>query len=360
VLGLLTCLVAGLGPLAFVVGWLAWLPAAWIGAVAHWFGERFALRMPWPEGAGGVLLLGLVSGGVVVALLVRSGRVRRIIAGALLLSMMIGAGVGLAGRAVTWISRPTDWTVAMCDVGQGDATVIRDGGVVAVIDTGPLLDPFAHCLDELGISRVDLLVLTHFDQDHVGGARALVGRAATVLHGPPDGEQAQALLDAFAGSGTALVRADESVRGRLGGLRWHVLWPRSAVPVEAGNAASVALAVEGPLSAVFLGDLGADEQRRVRSVLSGTDVDVVKVSHHGSADQDAGLYAAMRATVGLIGVGADNGYGHPTDDVLSLLQNSGTLALRTDRDGLILVSRVDDRIAVWTAERSGAGDGGRR
>jgi competence protein ComEC len=248
--------------------------------------------------------------------------------------MMIGAGVGLAGRAVTWISRPTDWTVAMCDVGQGDATVIRDGGVVAVIDTGPLLAPFAHCLDELGISRVDLLVLTHFDQDHVGGARALVGRAATVLHGPPDGEQAQALLDAFAGSGAALV--------------------------EAGNAASVALAVEGPLSAVFLGDLGADEQRRVRSVLSGTDVDVVKVSHHGSADQDAGLYAAMRATVGLIGVGADNGYGHPTDDVLSLLQNSGTLALRTDRDGLILVSRVDDRIAVWTAEGPGAGDGGRR
>ena len=84
-------------------------------------------------------------------------------------------------------------------------------------------------------------------------------------------------------------------------------------------------------------------------------VDLVKVSHHGSADQSPALYDRLDAVVGLIGVGADNGYGHPTARLLGILSAAGTTALRTDLRGLVLVSATDDGgVSVWT-ERVGPG-----
>ncbi|MFK5012129.1 MBL fold metallo-hydrolase, partial [Klebsiella pneumoniae] len=72
----------------------------------------------------------------------------------------------------------------MCDVGQGDATLWRSGSEVALVDTGPDPEPLAACLQTLGIDHLDLVVLTHFDKDHVGGSAAILGRASVVLHGP--------------------------------------------------------------------------------------------------------------------------------------------------------------------------------
>ena len=62
-------------------------------------------------------------------------------------------------------------------------------------------------------------------------------------------------------------------------------------------------------------------------------VDLVKVAHHGSADQSERLYDELHATLGVIGVGAENGYGHPTERLLDLLREAGTTAVRTDRSG---------------------------
>jgi competence protein ComEC len=133
-----------------------------------------------------------------------------------------------------------------------------------------------------------------------------------------------------------------------------VLWPppRGATP---GNEASIALLVEpatpcGCLSALLLGDLGETAQLRMLGGERVPAVDVVKVSHHGSADQAASLYARADAAVGLIGVGAGNDYGHPTDELLGMLAAAGTVPLRTDRQGLILLSPGDDpgEVEVWT------------
>jgi competence protein ComEC len=71
----------------------------------------------------------------------------------------------------------------------------------------------------------------------------------------------------------------------------------------------------------------------------GRDYDVLKVAHHGSAAQDDRLVRDARAEVALIGVGADNTFGHPAPSALSLLRDSGALVLRTDTDGDVAVSR---------------------
>ena len=110
----------------------------------------------------------------------------------------------------------------------------------------------------------------------------------------------------------------------------------------------------GCLSSIFLGDLGNEPQARMMAANRIAGVDVVKVAHHGSADQNEGLYAKLHATIGLIGVGADNTYGHPTDKLLGILARVGTMVARTDLDGMILVSaRPNGGLVVWT-ERSPA------
>jgi competence protein ComEC len=81
-------------------------------------------------------------------------------------------------------------------------------------------------------------------------------------------------------------------------------------------------------------------------------VDVVKMSHHGSSDQLAELYERTGARLALISVGADNGYGHPTDAALSLLRAAGIPWLRTDESGSIAVFEVDGAVSAWTARRA--------
>ncbi|MGA0847670.1 MAG: ComEC/Rec2 family competence protein, partial [Pontimonas sp.] len=98
-----------------------------------------------------------------------------------------------------------------------------------------------------------------------------------------------------------------------------------------------------------LGDLGEEPQRILLAREDFGSLDVVKVSHHGSRDQFEGLYQEIDATVGLIGVGEDNTYGHPTRRALDILASAGTMALRSDERGIITVSPgVNGQLAIWS------------
>src|SRR5690606_38668295 len=132
-------------------------------------------QAPWLPGGPGAALFAGVTVLALVAVLRRPGRVSRVLAGVLVVSLVTYTasvfGVG-AGRRM---SLPHDWQVAACDIGQGDAVIVRSAGEIALIDTGPDPGLLARCLDELGIRRIQLLVLSHYDQDHVGGTAAVLG-----------------------------------------------------------------------------------------------------------------------------------------------------------------------------------------
>jgi len=103
------------------------------------------------------------------------------------------------------------------------------------------------------------------------------------------------------------------------------------------------------VSALFLGDLGEQPQRILMGRENFEELDVVKVSHHGSRDQYDGLYRAIQAQLGLIGVGEENTYGHPTRGVMDILQASGTLPLRSDLEGIVTVSAdAEGQLVVWS------------
>ncbi|MEB0264357.1 ComEC/Rec2 family competence protein [Cryobacterium sp. 10I5] len=410
VLGLAACLLLGWFPgLAGVVLWSAWVPSAWIAAVARTTAALPGSSLPWVGGPFGVAVTVLLTAAVLVLLLRRgtatgaragigerglglrpgrdgtsrsrqgegsgarrprrpraggTGRTRSALDGwsaaaLVVLVLFVGGYAGTligqaVGRAVTF---PADWQIAACDIGQGDAVVVRDHGAdrdrFALVDVGPDPKPLQRCLSSLGIDRIDLLVLTHYDMDHIGGIAAVIGRVGTALVGIPENAQDERLHARLAEGGAEVRQAAKGDAGTLGGLRWDVLWPvRGGSEMQTGNPGSVTIEFDGRgIRSVFLGDLGEDAQDALDRVSAPGRVDVVKVAHHGSRDQSPQFYAELHATVGLISVGADNRYGHPTVSLLDLLRSVGTLAVRTDRQGLSVVApdaAGGGALAVWT------------
>ena len=359
VVGLIGCLLLPVLPsVGFACLQFAWLPASWIALLARAASALPAARLEWLPDAPGALLLAACTA-IGLWLLLGSRRRRRlrgIAAAALIVAVAVPVGLFAARPLIGAATRPSDWDVAACDIGQGDAVLLRSGGATALIDTGPDPAALSRCLTLLGISRIDLLVLTHWDADHVGGVPAAVGLVDTVVHGPLDGDRSTRALDPLVAAGAEPVEVVAGFGGTLGDARWRVVWPkRNAQP---GNDASVVLNVSTPeYRGVFLGDLGEEAQARMlRSAALGR-VDLVKVAHHGSADQSERLYAELGATVGVIGVGADNGYGHPTARLLDLLRSNGTAVVRTDRLGTALLTAEDGGFSLWS-ERDTVGVAG--
>jgi competence protein ComEC len=350
VLGLVVCIAAVVAPgLAALLAWLPWLPSAWIAAVARFFAEAPAAAIPLPDGAlaatASLVAVVLVSATAFWA--PRRPALARTTALLALLGVVVGAGAVLGTQLGRSASVPRDWQLAACDIGQGDAVLVQSAGRIALVDVGPDPEPLTACLDRLGIRRIDLLVLTHYDRDHVGGLDAVLGRVDRALVGPPDGARDERMLARLHDGGAEVVPARRGLTGTLGSDRFDVLWPRPGTPLR-GNDASVTVLFDGRLRMLFLGDLGELAQRGVDGGTALDPVDVVKVAHHGSADQSEELYAEARATLGVISVGADNTYGHPTDRLLGILGRTGTRPLRTDLEGLVVIAGTPEALTVWT------------
>ncbi|MFD5467459.1 ComEC/Rec2 family competence protein [Kitasatospora sp. NPDC127059] len=339
----------------------AGVPASWLAFVGRRGAELPGGQLSWPGGWFGVVTVALVTLAACWAapLLLprrtepdRPVRVRRrwaraVVTGALLVVLLavLLRPPQLARIATGW--PPPGWRLAMCDVGQGDmlalATGVPDSAVV--VDTGPDPDAADRCLRELGVTRVPLLLLTHFHADHVEGVPGVLrGRRVgavegTVLDDPP-GEAARVTAWA-AGAAVPLLRAGRGERRSVGaGLAWDVVWPVPGAVVDApgANNASVALVVSlaGGLRMALLGDLEPPAQSALLGRLGR--VDVLKVAHHGSAHQDWDLTGALRPRLALISCGEGNTYGHPSPRTVDRLRALGATVLRTDRAGDIAVT----------------------
>jgi competence protein ComEC len=366
VLGLAACLA---GPLPWVqagLAALAWLPASWIAAVAGTVSQLPGDLLPWIEGWPGALALATVSAAVAAVIIVpgSSARLRGIrVISAVVVASVVGVLLGngaLTSVAGRW-TLPAEWAVVACDIGQGDAVLLRSADAVALVDTGPDPAALTACLSRTGIERIDLLVLTHYDLDHAGGVSAVSGRVDTVLHGPQD-ERALAVLSVLAAAGAHLVEASAGMTGSLGDARWRALWPlANSHAYPAGNDASIVLDVRGGgiPPTLLLGDLSASPQRAIEAAGSlDPPYAVVKVAHHGSADQDAALYAAADPGVAVVTVGVGNDYGHPRAEILEVLTQAGAMVARTDRDGMVAIWPDGEGLSVWRERGAGVGAAG--
>ncbi|MEU8541631.1 ComEC/Rec2 family competence protein [Streptomyces sp. NPDC048717] len=360
--------VLGLAPVwPWAAGWVAWvaaLPAGWIARVARTGAGLPGARVAWPDGWWGGLLLAALTGLLVLAVWRLPYR-RWIGAGcAVLLVLAVVRPPPLVRLVTGW--PPPGWVFALCQVGQGDATVLAAGGDTAVVvDAGPDPAPVDRCLTALGVRTIPLLVLSHFHADHVAGLPGVLrGRTVgaiqtTGLDDPPG--QAEFVRRTARAAGVPVVRAAPGERRVIGPLEWRVLWPGSGGPdgsagaaestESAANDASVVLFVRtaGGVTLLLLGDLEPAAQRGlVRAYPRLPPVDVLKVAHHGSAHQDPGLIRAVRPRLALISAGRDNPYGHPSPRTVRALRDGGARVLSTDRDGAVVVTGAGTGLAAHT------------
>lgn len=336
VLGLVAALVGVVAPaVAHLLAGLAMVPTGWIVLVAERAADLPGTSMTWGWGVP-VALLGSLTLIAAVPAILRSP-VASTATCLALAALLLLPGSG-------W--PPAGWSLVACEVGQGDALVLRASrGEAIVVDTGPDPVPLAACLDDLGVEHVPLLVITHFHADHSGGLAALgadrtVGSVLVTLLDEP-AEQAAALRAWAQPAGVPVRRAREGQSGRAGAVTWRVLWPQRVIRGvgSAPNQASVVLRAEvDGLSVLLTGDIEpAAQDALLASADADLDVDVLKVPHHGSAEQSPAFLAATDPALALVTVGEENSYGHPSALTLERLAGLGAVVARTDTDGAIAV-----------------------
>jgi len=247
---------------------------------------------------------------------------------------------------------PSGFRLTVLDVGQGDAILleVREGAVL--VDQGP---PEGHVDDQLrklGVHDIALAVLTHPQRDHVGGAAELlqhvhVGRILDPEI-PAESLEHDAALAEARERHVPVLTARAGLGFRLGALRLRVLWPSGDPPEheDPNLFATVILASYGSVDVL----LTADAESPVTLPLNPPPVEILKVAHHGSADDGLPrLLALTRPDVAVISCGRNNDYGHPTPSTLAALDAApGLDVFRTDRQGGIVIESDGRRITTRT------------
>jgi competence protein ComEC len=348
---------------AQLVGWAAGWPARWIILVAREGADLPGAANAWPATTIGVAVLTLLCLALVVGLHRILARPIAMVLAVVLLAVVVLRPVGSFG----W--PPDDWLFVACDVGQGDGLVLRAGEKAAVVvDTGPDPAVMDRCLRDLGVSYIPVVLLSHFHADHVGGlAGVLKDRRVDEIEVTPyfsPRAEYERVVDLASQHRVSLRTVTYHEKRVVGSLSWTTLWPArvpalpppgsksSATTTDEGspeNNASIAMMVElSGLRILLTGDLEPESQRAILAGGADLRADVLKVPHHGSAQQDATFLAATNARLALISAGRDNDYGHPAPRTLDLLSHQSTRTATTSTAGLLTVTNPNNHLTLTT------------
>jgi len=345
-LALITALVAPvLPPLAAALAWVnGWL-AAYLAACARLVGGLPYAAAP-PRTA--LAVIGLTIALALLAARLRPPRAPRLAVLALLLVLVAGGWRLRAGDA--GLPPPTGLRITFLDVGQGDGALLQVPEGAVLVDEGPPEADVEGQLRALGIRRLAMIVLTHPQRDHVGGAADVLEHleVGSVLDPglPTQSSDEKGALEAARRRHVRVILARAGDAFRLGRLRMRVLWPDG--PGTRGddpnNHAVVLIASYGRTDVL----LTADAESDVTGHLHVPPVEILKVAHHGSDDPGlADLLAQLHPRIAVISVGAHNDYGHPSPSTIATLSApSGLAVYRTDRDGRVVVESEGGRITV--------------
>lgn len=253
----------------------------------------------------------------------------------------------------------TPLVLTFLDVGQGDAVLIQaPSGQTVLVDGGRDRERALEQLLALGVTRLELVVATHADFDHIHGLIEVVRHyrpAFFMDNAMPHTTQTYAeLLAAVQAAGSQLLEPSARTIS-LGEASLRVLPP----PGEAAfgqNDNSVGLLLEyGDFKASLTGDSEALEWNYWQLLDLLVPVNVHKASHHGSENGDVPLsMSRLQPEVVIISVGEGNSYGHPSASALALYEAAGASVYRTDLQGSVRVEVFRDGAYRLSAERPSA------
>lgn len=258
-----------------------------------------------------------------------------------------------------WRSANRLLVVTFLDVGEGDSAVVRaPSGLTILIDGGGEVGPqpgpgdagdnvVAPALMMFGVRRLDAVVLTHPDEDHVGGLDSVLEEVPARLIVEPglavETDSYEDFRDQARRLRVPVHRGRAGQIFRLGdGITARVLHPGGApitgTGADTNNNSVVLRLVYNDVSFLLPGDLEREGEQVLLDSGAPVRSTVFKVAHHGSDTGTSPVFlAAVKPKLAVVSVGRDNPFGHPSRLTLSRLRQAGATVMRTDVDGAITV-----------------------
>lgn len=247
-------------------------------------------------------------------------------------------------------ANPDKMQVHFIDVGQGDSTLITCGGHAMLIDAGDDSKgtSIQNYLQKQEIEKLDYLVLTHPDSDHIGGAPVIITKFSVdkvfVSNYEKDNRTYQKLIQALDDKDLDYSTPKPGTQYTLGTATITFLAPNDEY--DNPNDASVALLIRnGNNTFLFTGDAGEDAENDILESGLAISADVYKVGHHGSKySTSEDFFEAVDPSYAVISCAEGNSYGHPHAETLNTLRMNGVKVYRTDEEGTIIATSDGKKI----------------
>jgi competence protein ComEC len=327
-------------PLGNAVALVARLPMRYLEAVASILAKA---PVAWITSSGSplVLIVG-VAVSIGIAWWLRTGwhPPRRLVVAAVACAPL------LVWQAAVGAGPPGGLTVRVLDIGQGDSILITSpAGATVLVDGGPDDELAAQLLVSLGVKRLDAVVATHPHADHIAGLPQVLARFPVGVFlepGCPDDTELQAELhDEIDAEGIPVRTPHAGDVVQVGDLTFRVLSPDrcwTGSHSDPNNDSIVMLLEDGPDSMLFTGDAEREAQQVLLDTGALTDVDVLKMPHHGGDTSLPELFPAVSPEIIPISVGQPNPYEHPDPTALAEAGATGAAIWRTDEHGTLTIT----------------------
>lgn len=246
-------------------------------------------------------------------------------------------------------------TAAALDVGQGSSTALLSGGKAALVDCGgsgarSAGDTAADYFAAQGRTRLDLLVLTHFDADHFNGVEQLFYRMkvdqVAVPAGDTDPADLARLTRLAQAEGAQVVLVDETKTLSLGQTVLTLFPPLGGG--TSNESGLFALFTYGDFDVLITGDADAFVEKMVVKYYPIPDIELLVAGHHGSKHSSCEEFLRAAAPeLAIISAGRGNSYGHPAQETLDRFQALGTQVHRTDEEGCVTVRVRNGAVGIF-------------
>ncbi len=259
----------------------------------------------------------------------------------------------------------SEMEIHFIDVEQGDATLIKVDDHYMLIDAGDnsMGTKVQLYLTKQGVKKLDYLILTHTDADHIGGADVVVTKfdIDTIFMGDykKDNKTYNELIEAMKYKSLTHAIPEVGAQYQLGDATFTILGPKEVY--DDPNNTSIALKLtHGENTFLFSGDAEAEAEADILDTGLDLDVDVYHAGHHGSSTSSTTEFLdAMTPEYAVISCKEGNSYGHPHAETLINFRAKGIQVFRTDEQGSV-VAFSDGENITWNCAPSETWQAGER
>lgn len=243
-------------------------------------------------------------------------------------------------------------TAHFIDVGQGDCSLFISGSDTMLIDCGEAeySDEVIAEIRSYGITKLDYIVATHAHSDHMGGMADIINTISTdnIIISEPSEKNSETrtyekFLDAIDESNAEVILAKPGYTFTLGDAKCEILAPFEVSDTEENNNSVVLYITAGTKSFLLTGDAEKKIEKDIVAAYPSLHADILKLGHHGSKTSSCDEFLSLvQPEIGIISVGENNNYNHPSDSTIQNLDKHDIEYYRTDKCGTITIDCTYD------------------